>query len=148
MRPTVSLVSVVLLSCGAIGCALVTSASSVASIMGTMIDPSANRIWKSVATSVTAEGIKETYPRTDSEWHELRHAAARLSEGGQLLKREHRASGNSEWLTRSQALVDAAARTARAVDAKSPDQILAAGENIYDTCIGCHGRYSMMTPPP
>ena len=43
--------------------------------------------------------------------------------------------------------IAAAAATLKAVEARSPDQILAAGEQIYNTCVGCHGGYSAMTPP-
>ena len=146
MRP-VPVCLTLLLSCAAAGCALL-SASDVSQIMGTLVDPAANAIWRSVSTSVTADGVKETFPRTDQEWTELRKAASRLAEGGNLLKNENRASGNSEWMKWAQSLVDASVATLKAVDAKSPDQVMAAGELIYDACIGCHGRYSMMTPPP
>ena len=62
--------------------------------------------------------------------------------------KENRAAGNSEWGRQAQALVDAAAAALKAVASKNPDQVLAVGEQIYNTCVGCHGRYSMMTPPP
>ena len=147
MRFPAVLVTMLLAFAGS-GCALLSSAGGVGQIMQTMVDPPATLIWASVATSVTSEGIKEKFPRNDREWDEVRKAAARLAEAGSLLKKESRAGGNSEWMRWSQALVDAAADTLRGVEAKSPDQILAAGEKIYNTCIGCHGRYSMMTAPP
>jgi hypothetical protein len=132
----------------AVGCALLRSASSVGEIMQTMVDPSARLIWGSVATSVTAAGIEEKYPRSEKEWNELKQAAGLLTEAGNRLKKESRAEGNSQWMRWSQALLDAAAETRTAVDAKRPDHILAAGEKIYNTCVGCHGRYSTMTAPP
>ena len=142
------MVLTVLLASAGSGCALLSSAGGVGQTMQTMVDPSAKLIWASVATSVTADGVKETFPRNDKEWNELRNAAGALRDAGALLKKENRAGGNSEWMRWSQSLVDAAAQTLKGVEARSPEQILAAGEKIYDTCVGCHGRYSMMTAPP
>ena len=55
---------------------------------------------------------------------------------------------NSDWMKWSQAIVDAADITLEAVDAKNADLILEAGEEIYNTCVGCHGGYWRMTPRP
>lgn len=115
--------------------------------METMVDPAALFIWRSVSTTETTEGVTEKFPRNDKEWNDLRRAAARLAEGGALLKQEPRERGNQHWQTWSQSIVDAADATLKAVDARSPNQILAAGEKIYDTCVACHGGYSMMTTP-
>jgi hypothetical protein len=147
MRSIVVLAALVLPGL-AVGCAQLRSASSVGEIMQTTVDPSARLIWGAVATSVTAAGIEEKYPRSEHEWNELKQAAGRLTEAANRLKKESRAEGNSQWMRWSQALADAAAETRAAVDAKSPDQVLAAGERIYTTCVGCHGRYSTMTAPP
>ena len=135
----------------ALGCArqqLFKSAPNVEQVMKTMVDPAAKLIWGSVSISVTADGVEEKFPRTDQAWSELRNAAAALTESGNSLKADNRAAANSEWMRWSQSLVEAAAETLTAIDAKNPDGILAAGEHIYNTCVGCHGRYSMMTPPP
>ena len=126
----------------------VASAPGSREVMATMVDPSANFIWRSVSTIVTAEGVKETFPRNDAEWKDLRQAAARLAAGGALLKKDRRRAGDSDWLKWSQAIVDAADTTLRAVDAKSRDRVLEAGEEIYNTCVGCHGGYYRMAPPP
>ena len=117
-------------------------------IMATMVDPSANYIWQSVSIIVTSKGVEEKFPRTDREWSELRRAAARLAEGGSLLKKDRRRAGDRDWLKWSQAIIDAADITLKAVDAKNADQILEVGEEIYNTCVGCHGGYWRMTPRP
>ena len=116
--------------------------------MATMVDPSANYIWQSVSTIVTAKGVEEKFPRNDREWSELREAATRLAEGGSLLKEDRRRAGDSDWMKWSQAIVDAADTTLKAVAAKNADRILEAGEEIYNTCVGCHGGYWRMTPRP
>ena len=125
----------------------VASAPGPREVMATMVDPSANFIWRSVSTVVTAEGVTETFPRNDAAWKDLRQAAVRLGAGGALLKKDRRRAGDRDWLKRAQALVDAADTTLRAVDAKSRDGVLDAGEEIYDACVGCHGGYYRMASP-
>ena len=115
--------------------------------MRTMVDPAANLVWASVVTTVTVNGVHEKFPQTDEEWSALRNAASDLAESGNLLRKQNSVGGNSDWDRQTQSLVAAAAATLKAVEARSPDQILAAGEQIYDTCVSCHGGYSAMTPP-
>ena len=129
------------------GCLHVASAQGPREVMATMVDPSANFIWRSVSTIVTAEGAKETFPRSDAEWNDLRRAAVRLAAGGTLLKTDRQRAGDRDWLKWSQAIVDAANTTLRAVDARSRDHVLEAGEEIYNACVGCHGGYYRMAPP-
>ena len=117
-------------------------------IMATMVDPSANSIWQSVSIIVTSEGVEKKFPRNDREWSELRKAATLLAEGGSLLKKDRRRTGDDDWLRWSQAIIDAADTTLKAVDAKNADQILEVGEAIYNTCVGCHGGYWRMAPRP
>jgi hypothetical protein len=148
MRLVIVLGSVV--SLVALGCArprLFTPSTDVDHVMRTMVDPAANLVWASVVTTVTVDGIREKIPKTDEEWTALRNAAADLAESGNLLSKENRESVNSDWGRQSQSMIAAAAATLKAVEARSPDQILAAGEQIYNTCVGCHGGYSAMTPP-
>ena len=134
----------------ALGCArpqLFTPATDVEHVMRTRVDPAANLVWASVVTTVTVDGVREKFPNTAEEWSALRNAASDLAESGNLLIKENRATGNGDWGRQSQSLVAAAAATLKAVEARSPDQILAAGEQIYNTCVGCHGGYSAMIPP-
>ena len=115
-------------------------------IMATMVDPSANFIWQSVAIIVTPDGVEEKSPRNDREWGELREAATLLADGGRLLRKDHRREGDRDWMKWSQAIVDAADTTLKAVDAKNADLVLEVGEEIYNTCVGCHGGYWRMSP--
>ena len=117
-------------------------------IMATIVDPAANFIWRSVSTIVTADGVEEKFPRNDEEWNDLRRAAALLAEGGRLLKNDRRRAGDSDWVKWSQAIVDAANITLKAVNAENADQVLEAGGEIYNTCVGCHGGYWRMTTTP
>ena len=122
-------------------------ATGVREIMATMVDPAANFIWQSVSTIVTDKGVEEKFPRDDGEWTELRQAATLLAEGGSLLTKDRQRAGDSEWLKWSQAIVDAANTTLKAVESKNADRVLEVGDEIYNTCVGCHGGYWRMTTP-
>ncbi len=116
-------------------------------IMARMVDPAANFIWRSVSTTVTAQGIEEKAPQNESEWTELRNAADLLAEGGRLLKKDPQGEDDKNWLKWSQAIIDSATLTLEAIESKNADQVLEAGEAIYNTCVGCHGGYRRMSSP-
>jgi hypothetical protein len=59
--------------------------SSIKDLMESIIDPSADALWGAVGTVVDKEGIHETFPRTQEEWLDVRRAAIRIIEGGNLL---------------------------------------------------------------
>jgi hypothetical protein len=59
--------------------------STVKGIMESVIDTSADVIWGAVGTVVDREGIHEAFPKTPEEWLEVRNAAVRIIEGGDLL---------------------------------------------------------------
>src|SRR6266481_232108 len=59
--------------------------SSIKDIMESIVDPSADALWGAVGTVMDKEGIHELLPKTQEEWLELRHAAIRIIEGGNLL---------------------------------------------------------------
>jgi hypothetical protein len=59
--------------------------SSIKDLMESIIDPSADALWGAVGTVVDKEGIHESFPRTREEWLDLRRAAVRIIEGGNLL---------------------------------------------------------------
>ena len=122
----------------------VSSSRDPSEIMETMVDPAANFIWDSVSTVVTSEGVEEKSPRTDKEWNDLRRAASRLGDGGKLLKQLQRGGRNGDWQKWAQAVVDAADATLKAVDARNADRVFEVGEEIYNTCVGCHGGYWRM----
>jgi hypothetical protein len=59
--------------------------SSIKDLMGSIIDPSADALWGAVGTVVDKEGFHESFPKTPEEWLDMRHAAVRIIEGGNLL---------------------------------------------------------------
>jgi hypothetical protein len=59
--------------------------SSIKDLMESIIDPSADALWGAAGTVVDKEGIHELVPKTQEEWLDLRRAAVRIIEGGNLL---------------------------------------------------------------
>jgi hypothetical protein len=59
--------------------------SSIKDLMESIIDPSADALWTAVGTVVDKEGFHEALPKTQEEWLDVRRAAVRMIEGGNLL---------------------------------------------------------------
>jgi hypothetical protein len=59
--------------------------SSIKELMDSIVDPSADVLWKAVGTVVDKEGFHDALPKTTGEWLEVRNAAVRIVEGGNLL---------------------------------------------------------------
>lgn len=140
--------------------------ATIKDIMDSIVDPSADALWESVATIVSASGTEERQPRTDEEWATLRHSAIRLVEGSNLLLVEGRKAARpghksefpgielepeqveklinedrAAWVKLAGALHDAALPALTAIDAKSAAGLLDAGEGIDVACENCHMKY-------
>jgi hypothetical protein len=59
---------------------------SVRDIMESMVEPSADKLFDSVAIDVNETGIHESKPETAEQWEELEHAAITLGEAVNLIK--------------------------------------------------------------
>jgi hypothetical protein len=59
--------------------------SSIKDLMESIIDPSADTLWGAAGTVVDKQGIQEMFPKTPEEWLDVRRAAVRIIEGGNLL---------------------------------------------------------------
>jgi len=110
-------------------------------LMQSVIDPSADIVWDSVKTIVTAAGTEEIRPRTDAEWIAVRNSAITLAESGNLLMIIPRAKDDGEWMTRSRELIDASQAAVRAAESKNAERLFTVGGDIYDACTHCHQRY-------
>ena len=51
--------------------------ATIKDLMDSEVDPSADYLWESVATTVTRAGIDERQPRTDEDWKMVRRSATR-----------------------------------------------------------------------
>jgi len=140
--------------------------ATVKDIMDSIVDPSADVLWESVATIVTAEGTEERAPKTDEEWTNVRRHAVQLVEASNLLliKGRHVArpgerSENAKielepeeieslidkdwntWTRLALALHDATMPAFDAIQAKNAQGLWDAGEGIDTACENCHLKY-------
>ena len=141
--------------------------SSVKELMESIIDPSADTLWNAVGTIVDKEnGIQELVPKTEEDWLNVRKAAVRIVEGGNLLMMPGREAAppgtKSETpgvelepaeiaaLIRNdrkafdgfaQALQALGVEAVRASDNKNADLILDIGARMEGVCESCHQTF-------
>lgn len=140
--------------------------ATIRDLMDSMVDPSADIIWESVATNVTATGKEDKQPRTPEEWAAVRRGAVTLVEAtnllimpgrhvarpGEMLNNGSEELGpeqieplinqdRAEWTKKAHGLHDAAMEALKAVDAKNVQGIFDAGHNIDVACENCHVKY-------
>ena len=140
--------------------------ATIKDIMDSMVDPSADYLWESVATIVTKAGTEERRPRTDEDWKKVRRAAVTLVEATNLIvmdgRKVARPGEKSEnpgielspeairrvmdddpatLVTLAHALHDAGLKAVAAIDAKNADALSDAGETIDNACENCHLKY-------
>jgi hypothetical protein len=147
-----------------------TPVASVLELMQELVDPIGDEIFESVSVVITAEGSKETRPRTDAEWFALRNKAIQLAEAGNLLKiprpvapmkpipgvtpenpgPDDLSAPQVEFLLKrdrkafeafAQKLTDAALVALNAVDTKNVEGLYEAGDAIDQACENCHLNY-------
>jgi hypothetical protein len=142
--------------------------ASIQEIMASVVDPAADSLWDSVGSTVTPDKSEERMPRTDKEWQQVRHYAVALVEAPNLLVMHGRSvavpggrlddadvpgiTSPSEirklidadpavFALKAKALQDAGLVALKAVDARSPAGLLAAGGQIDTACESCHLKY-------
>jgi len=140
--------------------------ATIKDIMDSEVDPSADFLWESVATIVSAAGTEERRPKTDEDWANVRRRAVTLIEATNLLIMEGRAvarpgeksenpgielgpeeiekviaSDRTSWVNFAHALHDAGMTAFKAIEAKNADALLDAGEAIDTACENCHLKY-------
>jgi hypothetical protein len=143
---------------------------TVKEIMEGIIDPSADVVWESVATNITASGVEEKAPKTDDEWAVVQHSALMLAEAANLLKMKGRqiarpgdALENSGldaapeltpaeiqekvnrdwnlWISHANRLQETAIEAWRIANARNVNGILEVGDAIDKACESCHLDY-------
>jgi hypothetical protein len=110
--------------------------------MDAIIIPGSQAVFDAV---VYSNGELVQAPKTDDDWFRIRMQALAVAEAGNLLLMPPR-SKDGEWDALSQAMTERAAVVANAAEAKSVDQLLAAGGELYTTCTACHAKYLMEQP--
>ena len=145
---------------------LLQSPSTIKDIMDSMVDPSAEAIFDSVAQIADERGITEKAPHTDEEWKEVRRRAIQLLEAPNLLvmagrkvARPHERAENphvelqleaiqklidgdhAAFSARASKLQDAASDALKAIDARNPKGLFDAAGTLDKACEGCHLYY-------
>jgi len=140
--------------------------STVKDIMESIIDPSADVLWRAVGTIMDKEGVQELLPKTQEDWLEQRRAAVRIIEGGNLLMMRGReaapAGTKSEapgvelepaeiaaLIKKKRKSFDAFAKALQAIglealrasEAKNPDLLVEIGGRMEDVCESCHKTF-------
>jgi hypothetical protein len=137
--------------------------ASIREVMNSVIDPSIDVVWNSVATVIDDGKATDRAPQTDEDWAEVRrHAlivteatnlllmpdrpvappgAASMAPGVELPPEEIRAlidKNRDGWNLYVQQLQDSLKTTLAAIDAKNAQALLDAGEQVDTTCENCH----------
>jgi len=141
--------------------------SSIREIMDSIVDPSADVLWGAVGTIVDKQqGIRELLPKTQQEWLDVRRAAVRMVEAGNLLMmpgREAAPRGSKSetpgveleppqitaLINRNRRgfdgfarqLQQAGAQALRASDARNGGMLMDAGERMENACESCHQAF-------
>jgi hypothetical protein len=140
--------------------------ATIKDIMDSMVDPSGDFLFDSVAEIADETGVHVKTPRTDDEWAEVRRRSLVLLEAPNLLTMEgrkvaqaHERSQNPQielqpeeiqklidgdrpsFVRRARKLQDAAASALKAVEAKDKDALFHAIESVDRACENCHLHY-------
>ena len=115
--------------------------ATVRQVMDGIVAPAAEKVFDSVATIVTVAGTEERQPRTEAEWSLVGANAAALIEAGNLLMMGDRLKDEDEWIAMTRAMMDAAAISLKATEARDVEALLNSGEAINASCDTCHMKY-------
>jgi hypothetical protein len=140
--------------------------ASIREVMNSVIDPSVDVVWNSVGSVVDDNGLTDRAPMTDEDWAEVRRHALVVSEAANLLLMRNRAVAppgaqsqapgvdlppeeiralidkNPEgWNFFVQQFQDSVTPALAAIDAKNPQALVDAGEQIDVTCENCHQAF-------
>ena len=140
--------------------------ATIKDIMDSMVDPSADVLWESVAAIVSAKGTEERAPKTDEDWTNVRRRAITLIEATNLLQMPGRHvakpgeksenpgielgpeeiekvlnEDRQAFVTLAHGLHDAGVEALKSIDEKNAQGLLDAGEKIDTACENCHLKY-------
>jgi soluble cytochrome b562 len=80
-------------------------------------------------------------PADDMEWEKVQASALAVAESGNLLLVGTRVVDHGDWEKNARALILVAKEAAQAAEQKNVEQVLAAGDKLYEVCDTCHKKY-------
>jgi hypothetical protein len=149
--------------------------ASIQDIMQSMVDPSADAIWESVGTTMSARGIEDRQPHSDAQWQQLRKQAITLVEATNLLVMDGRrliAPGgriadqgvegvlgveagqsrldtqHAQFVRFAHGLHDVGEQMLAAIDARDPKAMVQVGSTMDEICEACHVVFWYPGQPP
>src|SRR5438128_7235921 len=140
MRSRFALGAIIVALVSGVGCSKteLRPVATVEQIMETTVEPVSNKVFDAAAWE---NGVQVGGPKTDDDWKMVEANAVMLAETGNLLLMGSRMKDQAGWVTRTQAMMDAANQAAKAAEAKNTEPIFNAGGKIYQACLGCHLQY-------
>jgi hypothetical protein len=139
---------------------------TVKDLMESIIDPSADVIWGAVGTVADKQGVRDLSPKTPEDWLDLRRAAVRLVEGGNLLMMPGRAAApagvksdapgvelepaeiavligkeREGFDAFAMALQSVGVEALQAIEAKNADRLIEVGGRMEEVCESCHQTF-------
>jgi len=141
--------------------------SSIKELMDSIVDPSADVLWGAAGTVIDKnEGVRELTPETPEAWLDVRRAAVRMIEAGNLLMMPGRQAApagtksdtpgvelepaqitalirknRKSFDAFAKALQEAGLEALRASDAKNADLLMDAGARMENVCESCHQTF-------
>jgi hypothetical protein len=119
----------------------ITPVASIRQIMIGITGPATRVVLEAVGTTISASGVEERAPKTDEDWETVGNSAAAVIESGNLILMSGRAIDTGAWVEMSQAMIDAAKVSLRAVESRNTEDLFASGEALNASCDTCHERY-------
>jgi cytochrome c556 len=145
--------------------------ATIKDIMKAMVDPSADYIWETMATRLTATAILDNTPKNEKEWTRLRNQTIVLIESTNLLAMPGRHvarpgeksenpgieldpeqieilvnNNRTSFVNLSHSLHDVATQLLTAVDAKDTQGVLRAADALDVACENCHKQFWYPAP--
>jgi hypothetical protein len=140
--------------------------ATIKDLMESIVDPSADVIWNAVGTIADKQGVQDMAPKTPEEWANVRHAAIRLIEGGNLLMMPGRDAAppgvksetpgveleppeitalikkkRKSFDGFAKALQALGSEVLRASEAKNADLLIEIGGRMEEVCESCHKTF-------
>jgi hypothetical protein len=139
--------------------------ASIQEIMASIVDPSADRVWESVGSTITIKGVEDKRPQTEEEWREVRHGVISLLEstnllmmpgrrvvpiGGKMLDegsegvltaaeaQQHFDAQSGAFVGLAGALREVSVKLLKAVDDRNVDALFELGTEMDSICESCH----------
>lgn len=85
--------------------------------------------------------VGKAAPKRDADWMAVQQAAEKIAAAAKPLSVFAPPNAKPDWVRFASGMGNAARAAANAAREKNPDHVMDAGDELYDTCEGCHKVY-------